>query len=132
MSEYTYSDELMSDLHKDAYGSRPGSSYREWWQTLSADAKQAEWDLMCAEMRLAEERQAQMQAEAVESFEAGIKTAMVAAGCDRATAIRYQIEAMEMEFEWDPGYICYCLGLPYHKGYEEEFLPFIRNEREAA
>jgi len=132
MSEYTYSDELMSDLHKDAYGSRPGIAYRLYWQTLSADEKQAEWDLMCDELRLAEERQAQMQAKAVESFEEGLKTTMVAAGCDRATAIRYQIEAMEMEFEWDPGYICYCLGLPYHKGYEEEFLPFIRNEREAA
>jgi len=132
MSEYTYSDELYSDFHKDTYGVRPGESGFRYWNSLTPNEKQAEWEQMGETMRAEQEWEKQQQERAIVDFEAGIKTTMVAAGCDRATAIRYQIEAMEMEFEWDPGYICYCLGLPYHKGYEEEFLPFIRNEREAA
>jgi hypothetical protein len=46
--QYTYSDELYSDLHKDAYGHRPGEFGILAWGNSSPDEKQIEWDQLCA------------------------------------------------------------------------------------
>jgi hypothetical protein len=51
MSMYTFSEELLSDLHKDARGFRPRS---EWfwhdWNTSDDDGKQAIWDNLVEEL----------------------------------------------------------------------------------
>ena len=48
---YTFSEELLSDLHKDARGFRPRS---EWfwnnWNTSNDDGKQAIWDNLVEEL----------------------------------------------------------------------------------
>jgi hypothetical protein len=129
--KFTFDYDLFSDLHKDAYGFRPHSHFF-YDEGCSDERRQKYWDMAIEDLEIREQEDRRAEERAVAEFEAGLKVIMAAAGCDRATAIRYQIEAMGMEFEWDPGYICFELGLPYHKGYEEEFLPFIRNEREAA
>lgn len=128
---FTFDYDLYSDLHKDAYGFRPRHS--RFYDEDTTDAERQEfWDWAIRDLDLRIEEDARREAEAVASFEEGIALTMKVAGCDRATAIRYQIEAGGYEHEYDAGYICYCLGLPYYKGYEEEFEPFIGNEREAA
>ena len=131
MSKFTFDYDLYSDLYKDAYGYRPRGS-RFYDEETTDEERQRLWDWALEALDDRIEEDARREAQAVKEFEEGLALTMKVAGCDRATAIRYQIEAGDFEFEWDPGYICYCWGLPYHKGYEEEFLPFIRNEREAA
>ena len=42
--EFTYSDELFSDLHKDVYGFRPRGVILDNWNILPAEQKQARWD----------------------------------------------------------------------------------------
>ena len=129
--EFTFDYDLYSDLHKEAYGFRPhNSSFYD--EDTTDEHRQWLWDVAIQDLEDVIKENERREAQAVKEFEDGLTITMKAAGCDRATAIRYQIEAGEFEFEYDPGYVCYCLGLPYHKGYEEEFLPFIRNEREVA
>lgn len=41
---YTYDEQIVSDLHKDAYGCRPSSFWWQCWQEASPEEKQAEWD----------------------------------------------------------------------------------------
>ena len=88
---------------------------------LSADVLRQEfWDWAVSDL------DAKAEAEAIASFEMAIADSMEIANCDRSTAIKYQIQAAGFEREYDPGYICHCFGLPYHKGYEDEFLTHLR------
>lgn len=47
---YTYSDDIISDLHKDARGYRPGECFWEEWTQSLANAKQRIWDMLCDEL----------------------------------------------------------------------------------
>ena len=131
MTEFTFDYDLFSDLHKDAYGFRP-RYHRFYDETTTDEERQEFWDWAIRDLEIAMAEDARREAEAVASFEKAISESMEMANCDRATAIRYQIQALGMETEYDAGYICYTLGLPYFKGYEEEFQPHIGKELEAA
>ena len=120
---YTYSDELMSDLHKDAYGSRPGISYRLYWQTLSADEKQAEWETMITAMQAQQEFERQLQSQAFAEFEQQVVRNMVHGAPTRKDAIRWILDSMELSPYDDAGYVCYKLGLPYSM--EHEFVDIL-------
>jgi hypothetical protein len=131
MAKFTFDYDLFSDLYKDAYGTRP--RYHRFYDESTTDAERQEfWDWAIRDLDLEMERVAKAEAEAIESFEKAIADSMEMANCDRATAIRYQIQALDMENEYDAGYICYTLGLPYFKGYEEEFEPHIGKEYKMA
>jgi len=129
--EYTYSDELLSDLHKDAYGCRPGVSYREWWQTLSAIEKQVEWDLMIATMQAEQEFQRRHEEEAVAEYEMQIARNLDIGAGTRKDAVRWILDSMELSPYDDAGFVCYKLGLPYSM--EHEFVNILAEmHKEAA
>jgi len=127
MTQFTFDAELYSDLHKDAYGFRPRGS-RFYDEDCSDEDRQWLWDRALEDLDSRIEEDRRREEEAVRSFEASLVRAQEMGAADRATAIRWAVQAGGYEQEWDAGYICYCLGLPYHKGYEEEFLPHIRQE----
>jgi len=129
--EYTYSDELMSDLHKDAYGSRPGITYRLYWETLSADEKQVEWDLMIAAMQAEQEAQRRYEEEAVAEFEHQVLRNQVHGAPTREDAVRWILDSMELSPYDDAGFVCWRLGLPY--AMEHEFVNILAEmHKEAA
>ena len=41
---YTFDAQIVSDLHKDAYGCRPSSFWWQCWNEATDDERQAEWD----------------------------------------------------------------------------------------
>jgi len=123
MSEYTYSDELLSDLHKDAYGCRPGIAYRLYWQTLSADEKQAEWDQLIDVMNAAQEAQRKYEEESVAEFEHQVLRNQVHGAPTRKDAVRWILDSMELSPYDDAGFVCYRLGLPYSM--EHEFVNIL-------
>ena len=41
---YTFSDQLVSDLHKDAYGYRPSEAFWLDWSRGTDDDRQSMWD----------------------------------------------------------------------------------------
>jgi hypothetical protein len=130
MSNFTFDYDLFSDLHKDAYGFRPRAYHRFYADDTTDVERQEFWDWAIRDLDIRIEEEAKAEAEAIASFEKAIADSMEIANCDRSTAIRYQLEAMDMLNEYDPGYICYTLGLPYFKGYEEEFLNHLRDPEE--
>ena len=129
MSKFTFDANLFSDLYKDAYGTRP-HYHRFYAEDTTDEERQQFWDWAIRDAEIAMEEDARREAEAVASFESAIANTMEMANCDRATAIRYQIEAVDMIDEYDPGYIVYNFGLPYFKGYEEEFVPHLSTHSE--
>ena len=116
---YTYDERIVSDLHKDAYGSRPREGFWNKWEAASNDERQAIWDDLCqifmqreTEERIAEEL-------AIAEFEARVAELMDMGADDRTQAIRWIIQGMGIdesgrggmwhvyeELEWQ-------LGLPF-------------------
>ena len=121
--EYTDSDELMSDLHKDAYGSRPGISYRLFWETLSKGEKQAEWDMMIETMQAMEAVKREVELESIAEYEMQIARNLDMGAGSREDAIRWILDSMELSPYDDAGYVCYKLGLPYSM--ESEFAHIL-------
>jgi hypothetical protein len=109
---YTFSDDLISDLHKDAYGYRPGEGFWERWAKATDEEKQAEWDWLCQvlEREMAFEREA--QAQAVVRFGKLIEQTIASGAGDRETALRWIMESSDCFGDWD--YLAYQHGLPYN------------------
>jgi len=121
--EYTYSDELHSDLHKDAYGVRPSIAERLWWQTLTADEKQEEWERLIDIMQFNQAAQRDRELEAIAEYEQQIARNLDMGADSREDAIRWILDSMELSQYDDAGYVCYKLGLPYTM--ESEFADIL-------
>ena len=113
---YTFDDSLISDLHKDAYGYRPSSAYWLNWQTLSADDKQAEWEYLCSEVERSETLRFQAEVAAQVRWEKHIDQLMAINDIDRATAIRWDMDAEDAGSDY--GYYCFKVGLSYDREIE--------------
>jgi hypothetical protein len=111
---YTFDENLFSDLHKDAVGFRPNHSFFQWIQTATNDEKQAEWDSLIATMERRMDDEAEMEREAIAGFEASIATTIAAGAGDRATAIKWLMDAeLEEYFKGDVEHFEYELGIPF-------------------
>lgn len=69
---YTFDENVISDLHKDAYGFRPDSGFWATFAAFNPDQKQALWDSMLADLDRAIEDEEEGYKMAAEEFEARI------------------------------------------------------------
>lgn len=70
------------------------------------------------------EEEAEAEKASINEFEKRVSDTIESGAGDRTTALRWIMQAENMENEHDAGYICYCLNLPY--SYEKEFQPLIK------
>ncbi len=108
---YTYSDELYSDLHKDAYGFRPGEGNYAAWEAMTADEKQARWERMLEDLDRSMREEENAQKVATEVFEQRVQNLIETGAKNRETALRWIHQAEGTD--GDDEYLCYCCGLPY-------------------
>lgn len=106
------SDNLFSDLHKDAYGFRPSQGQWQRWAQMSVAQLEVEYDRMCRHLEAELDREKAAQAEATVKFEATIVELIATGAGNRATAIRWLQQAYKAED--DIGYLEYQMGLPYN------------------
>ena len=114
------SDLIISDLYKDAYGSRPREGFWRHWDESTSDEKQKIWDGLCETLSREIAREKLLQEQAVADFENRIAQAIFQGAADRATAIRWMCQAYGVPNEpgtmgWE--HLEYLLGIPY--GYIE-------------
>ena len=103
--------------HKDAFGVK-GRHYD--FDSMSLEELRAEADYISRSVKEQMELEARMEAEAVDRFEKAIAEYMQMGAEDRHTAIRWLLQAEGLDNEYDAGYICYSLGLPYSMDKEFE------------
>jgi hypothetical protein len=108
---YTFDDNIVSDLHKDAYGFRPGQSFSEYWNASDDDRKQRIWDDLLDALRREMEYQRQREAEAVHDFNVHLRSLLDAGAKDFEMALRWMHDAHDTN--GDDEYLEYKLGLPY-------------------
>lgn len=110
---YTFDEDTISDLYKDARGFRPGEYFWETWNDASDDQKQVIWDDLVDELRRGNEMLAEMQAIALAKFEAQVAKTMELGARDRETAIRWIVEGLDLGNYADADYACWALNLNY-------------------
>ena len=108
--EFTYSDELFSDLHKDVYGFRPRGVIMDNWNILPAEQKQARWDQLCAELESNTIFEKQQEVKAVASFQARVQDVIELGAGNYTNALLwisgtetfYNVQDVE-HFVWEQG-----------------------------
>lgn len=110
-TKYTYCSDSISDLHKDAYGFRPGVGFWERWESATDDERQAEWDWLLQVLDRVLEEEAAASKAAVERFEQHVTNTICMGARDRETALRWIMDASNANGDWE--YLCYDFGLPF-------------------
>lgn len=111
MTEYTYDENTVSDLHKDAYGMRPSQGWWFIWNGFTAEEKQAEWERLIDIMEYVSKLEKERQQESVVKFEVLVAKTVDSGAKDRVTALRWIMEASDCNGDWE--YLCWTHGLPY-------------------
>lgn len=90
---YTFSNELISDLHKDARGFRPDEYFWEEWTQSPDNVKQIIWDKLCVEMEESMAAQKEAEAQALIEFRVKIRQVMDLVSCKWHDALRHLMVA---------------------------------------
>ena len=108
---FTFDVAIVSDLHKDAYGFRPGQGFWSQWDLMDDVGRQITWDNLIADLKAEVEREDLAEKRAIVEFNELIaKTIAIGAG-DQETAIRWIMEGSNAHGDWE--YLCFEYGLPY-------------------
>ena len=107
---YTYSDDIISDLHKDVRGYRPTASWWQMWNALGKAEKQNVWDALCNDLETKIKHEKIVEEKAVAEFKERIEQAQVWGARDYWDALRwitgcetfYHIQDVE-HFVWEQG-----------------------------
>jgi hypothetical protein len=108
--DYTFSDDLWSDLHKDVHGFRPSALFMKNLMAFDDETKQNLWDALCEQLE--ENTAAEKAAEVadIDKFEARIKDIIELGAGNRTNALLwmigtetfYHIQDVE-HFVWEQG-----------------------------
>jgi hypothetical protein len=89
--------ELLSDLHKDARGYRPTVAYMTWFKSLSDEQKNTEWNQHCVVLAANTVLEAEIADQSLAEYNTRILNMMNQFGIDRMTAIRWDMDAHEVD-----------------------------------
>lgn len=108
---YTYDENIVSDLHKDAFGFRPTQSFWAHWNEASDAERQRVWDGLLVSLTAAIEEDKRREQRAVARFEDRIASIIGCGADNRKVAIRWIHQAEDTDgtdehLEW-------CMGLPF-------------------
>lgn len=113
---YTFDENIVSDLHKDARGYRPSSYWWEDWRTSCDETKQTIWDNLIAEFNAEMERQRHADSMAVIAFHQRVQGLMIVGAKDEVQALKWIIQAEgfdKFDLMYGADYFCFNLNLPY-------------------
>jgi hypothetical protein len=112
---YTYDEQTVSDLHKDAYGYRPRESFYYRWDTATAAERQNIWDNMCMTLESELELEKQETARNIERFESRVDDVLRTGALSRVQAIKWIAQSEDLYGSDYPPYeeLEYRLGLPF-------------------
>tara|TARA_R110002073_G_scaffold68330_1_gene169812 strand:- start:1 stop:384 length:384 start_codon:yes stop_codon:yes gene_type:complete len=118
MTKYTFSNDLISDLHKDAWGHRPLQSFWSQWDLYTDDKKQSVWDGLVDDMVANDQAEAKEKKENASKLFLRIKETCKLGASNYRTAIRWILDAdnIEHDFAYEGGQIAWEYNLAYrHK-----------------
>lgn len=112
MEKYTFDANIVSDLHKDAYGYRPREWFWSQWNGCGDQGKQEMWDELLADLSDAVAEEKSREAAAIVDVEKRIAEIIdMVDGSTREDAIRFLDDAYDTR--GDINFLEYHLGIPY-------------------
>ena len=113
---YTYSDDIISDLHKDARGFRPSVAWMHAWETSTDEEKQGIWDSLCEEMEQSMKQQQADEAAALVEFRKVVRKTMDFCGTTWNKAVEYLCDADGDDADCEQGfdYFLWKQGIGYN------------------
>lgn len=112
MEKYTFDENTVSDLHKDAHGYRPREDFWAEWHGVGDEGKQALWDELLADLEFTTVQEMRRHEIAIADAEKRIQDILeTVIGSTREDAIRYLEEAYDVG--GDRLFLEYHLGVPY-------------------
>ena len=131
----TYSTDLISDLHKDAYGYRPrGRFFADWDEATDAE-KQEMWDIMTATLEANGKAEQEQELKDVAQMEADISAYIAFGARDRKDALRWMTQTETFYsgqcvegWVWKKG----VLFTDYGKALVQELLQVVKYNTEVA
>ena len=107
---FTYSNDIISDLHKDVYGYRPREAFWADWDNCTPAEKQKTWDEYCNALEANAIQEAVQEAADVAKFEDRVQDVIAIGAGNRTTALEwivgqetfYHIQDVE-HFVWQQG-----------------------------
>lgn len=116
MTQYTFDENIVSDLHKDARGFRPSVAWMHAWETSSDEEKQDIWDSLIEEFEEEMDRERKAQAKALQNLEKRIAQVRRLGAPTEKHALKWIMEAEEFDdfdLRYGADYFCYHFGLSY-------------------
>jgi hypothetical protein len=113
---YTFDEQIVSDLHKDARGFRPSQTWWSVWNRVSDDAKQDIWDALCIELSEELDREKREQARAALALTERLEQMYELGATSEVQALQWIMEAEEFDdhdLRYGASYFCYHFGLSY-------------------
>jgi len=110
---YTFDVNLVSDLHKDAYGFRPDASFWATFAAFNPDQKQALWDSLIADLNRSIEKDEADQKAAIVEFEDRVDNLMHDGTTRKAVVQWLMSHVFDASADVDAGLFEYLNGLPF-------------------
>jgi hypothetical protein len=110
-TRYTFDEQIVSDLYKEAFGFRPREDFWANWNSYSDEEKQVSWDQMLDFADRVAENELEAQIEAEHELNDHFRRMVDIAGCTREDAIRYLHDAYDTNGSNE--YLEYILGVRY-------------------
>ena len=113
---YTYDENIISDLHKDARGYRPREYFWSEWNSASDFDRQAIWDGLLEELSREMARQRHAEEMAMIALHQRIQGTMLLGAKDEVQALKWIMEAEEfsdIDLQYGASYFCFHFGLSY-------------------
>jgi hypothetical protein len=113
---YTFDESIVSDLHKDAYGSRPTSGWWDCWNFQNDEGKQAAWNTLLDDLERSIETEKLADAAALATFTDLVYETMNLGAGDVVTAIKWIIQGekfTKFDLMYGADYFCFNFNLNY-------------------
>jgi len=106
---YTYSDQLYSDFHKDAYGFRPAKD--DTFYTATPERKQVIWNLVAEQFEYKQNEEKLEDARSVAQFKDWVDSMIQNGAKDEETALRWIVEDRDFQNEMDVEHFVWEQGI---------------------
>ena len=113
---YTFDENIISDLHKDARGFRPSQYWWDQWELCSDVEKLVMWVSLIQERNEAMEQQRKDEARAAFALTQRLEQMYELGATSEVQALKWIMEAEEFDdydIQYGPSYFCYHFGLSY-------------------
>lgn len=116
MTTYTFDENTVSDLHKDARGYRPTQAFWNSWNCQDDEGKQTAWNVLIWELNDQMERQRQADAMAIIEMHQRVQGMLLLGAKSEVQALQWIMEAEgfdDFDLSYGPSYFCFKFNLPY-------------------